>query len=53
MKNLISIDAEKLEQREFERTRRFKAQVSEKRGESKWHTPARKKPRHKDKRHYD
>ena len=56
MKNLVRIDTDKLETLEFERTRRFKAQVSEKRAEGKWHTPIRvmrKKPRHKDKRNYE
>ena len=56
MKNLTWIDTDKSEQREFEKTRRLKAQVAEKRGEGNWHTPVRatrKKPRYKDKRHYE
>ena len=56
MKNLVRIDTDKLETLEFEKGRKLKAQVSEKRAEGKWHTPIRvmrKKPRHKDKRNYE
>ena len=56
MKNLVRIDTDKLETREFEKGRKLKAQVSEKRAEGKWKTPVRvmrKKPRQKDKLNYE
>ena len=56
MKNLVRIDIDKLETLEFEKGRKLKAQVSEKRAEGKWKTPVRvmrKKPRHKDKLNYE
>lgn len=56
MKNLARIDTDKLETREFEKGRKLKAQVSEKRAEGKWHTPIRvmrKKPRQRDKLNYE
>lgn len=56
MKNLVHIDTDKLETQEFEKGRKLKAQVSEKRAEGRWKTPVRvmrKKPRHKDKRNYE
>jgi len=56
MKNLVRIDTDKLETREFEKGRKLKAQVSEKRAEGKWKTPVRvmrKKPKQKDKLNYE
>jgi len=56
MKNLVRIDTDKLETLEFEKGRKLKAQVSEKRAEGKWKTPVRvmrKKPRQKDKLNYE
>lgn len=56
MKNLVRIDIDKLETLEFEKGRKLKAQVSEKRAEGKWKTPVRvmrKKPRQKDKLNYE
>ena len=56
MKNLVRIDTDKLETLEFEKGRKLKAQVSEKRAEEGWKTPVRvmrKKPRHKDKLNYE
>lgn len=53
MKNLVNIDFEEYEDKEYDRAVKFKAYVSEKRGESQWHTSVRKtrkKPRYKDKR---
>ena len=56
MKNLVNIDTDELETREFEKGCKLKAQVSEKRAEGKWHKPVRvtrKKPKYKDKRNYE